>query len=96
MQSDENPFCKFFNNSIKHCIFQQDYFELMYSFLASPLKNKSSDEPSIRLREMVNPLNCTILDSWAFENFALHDEPFAKAIPNFETCALVIITYEEN
>ena len=45
---------------------------------------------------MVNPLNCTILDSWAFENFALHDEPLAKAIPNFETCALVIITYEEN
>ena len=36
-----------------------------------------------------NPPNCTILDSWAFENIILADDPFAKALQILETCVLV-------
>ena len=37
----------------------------------------------------INPLDCTILDSWVFENFTLADKPFAKDLGMFETCVLV-------
>ena len=36
-----------------------------------------------------NPPNCTILDSWVFENFILVDEPFSKVLRSLETCVLV-------
>ena len=36
-----------------------------------------------------NPPDCTILCNSIFDNFILADEPFAKALRNFETCVLV-------
>ena len=33
-----------------------------------------------------NPRDCTILDSWVFDNFILADALFAKALWNLETC----------
>ena len=42
-----------------------------------------------------NPLYCTILCNWIFDNFILADEPFtknkpfAKVLRSFETCVLV-------
>ena len=36
-----------------------------------------------------NPLDCPILCNWVFDNFILADEPFAKALWSFRTCALV-------
>ena len=36
-----------------------------------------------------NPLTCTILCNWGFDNFILVDEPFAKSVQSFETCELV-------
>ena len=35
------------------------------------------------------PPNCTTLDNWAFEDFILADEPFAKVLQIFETRVLV-------
>ena len=37
----------------------------------------------------IYPLDCTILDSWVFENFTLADKPFSKDLGMFETCVLV-------
>ena len=36
-----------------------------------------------------NPPGYQILCNWAFNNFILADEPFAKTLRNFETCVLV-------
>ena len=36
-----------------------------------------------------NPLDCTILCNWVFDNFILAVELFAKALQSFETCVLV-------
>ena len=36
-----------------------------------------------------NPPDCTIWNSWVFDNFKLADELFAKALSNFETCVSV-------
>ena len=36
-----------------------------------------------------DPPNCTILDSWFFENYILTDKLFAKALQIFETCVSV-------
>ena len=36
-----------------------------------------------------NPPDCPILCNWVFENFILAEEPFANALPSFETCVLV-------
>ena len=36
-----------------------------------------------------NPPDCTILDSWVFNNFIFADELFGKALQNFETCLSV-------
>ena len=36
-----------------------------------------------------NPPNCTILDSWVFENLKLADKPFEKTLQILETCVLV-------
>ena len=33
-----------------------------------------------------NPPVCPILYNWAFDNFILADELFAKALGSFETC----------
>ena len=46
----------------------------------------SSNGPEILPK---NPLNCTILCYWVFDNFISHEELFAKAIQSFETCVLV-------
>ena len=37
-----------------------------------------------------NPPNYTVLDNWVFEHFILVDEPFAKALQDFETSVAVI------
>ena len=36
-----------------------------------------------------NPPDCPIIWNWVFDIFILADEPFAKALRSFETCALV-------
>ena len=36
-----------------------------------------------------NPSDCPILCNWVFDNFILVDEPFPRALQNFETCVLV-------
>ena len=33
------------------------------------------------------PINCTILDSWLFDGFAVADKPFSKALWIYENCA---------
>ena len=43
--------------------------------------------PNILLK--IEPSNCTILNSWVFENFASADEPITKALQNLETCVKV-------
>ena len=50
--------------------------------------NRGSDEPHIDARNK-NPPECIILDNWVFENFILADEPFAKPLRIFESCASV-------
>ena len=55
----------------------------------SSYKNKSANEPYIRLGEIANLPNCTILNNWVFQNFTLADEPFAKALQSFKICVLV-------
>ena len=35
------------------------------------------------------PPDCSILDSWVFENFTLSDKSYAKALQIFEICVLV-------
>ena len=44
---------------------------------------------SICLSRKSFPPGCMILSNWAFENFMLADEPFAKALRIFETCVSV-------
>ena len=39
-----------------------------------------------------NSSNCTILDSWVFDNSILSDELFAKALQNLETRITVNIS----
>ena len=36
-----------------------------------------------------NPSDCLNLCNWGFDSFILADEPFAKPLRSFETCALV-------
>ena len=36
-----------------------------------------------------NPLDCSILCDWVFDNFILAEELSAKALRSFETCVLV-------
>ena len=50
--------------------------------------NRGSDERHIDARNK-NPPECIILDNWVFETFILADEPFAKPLRIFETCASV-------
>ena len=54
------------------------------STLTLPIKGKPvfSNGSRSLLR---NPSDCTILESWVFENFILADESFAKALQIFET-----------
>ena len=33
--------------------------------------------------------NCTIVDSWVFNNFVLHGEPLAKSLRGLKTCVAV-------
>ena len=40
-----------------------------------------------------NHCNCTILDNCIFDNFILADELFTNALPTFETCLSVKISY---
>ena len=47
------------------------------------------DGPKILVLRVINSPDCTILDNLVFENFILADEPFAKALRNFETCVSV-------
>ena len=47
-------------------------------------------------RRSKNPLNCTILDSWVFENLILLDETFTKALRMLKYFVLVKIIYVEN
>ena len=39
--------------------------------------------------KIINPPNCTILDSWVFQSFILTDRPFSRDWQIFETCVLV-------
>ena len=55
----------------------------------SSYKNKLANEPYIRLGEIANLPNCTILNNWVFQNFTLADEPFAKALQSFKICVSV-------
>ena len=41
------------------------------------------------VRQNRNSPNCTILDSWVFDNFILADEPLAKDLQMLETCVSV-------
>ena len=45
-----------------------------------------SNAPKILLK---NLLDCTILCNWAFNNFILAEELFAKVLQSLENCALV-------
>ena len=47
------------------------------------------DGPKILVLPVINSPDCAILDNLVFENFILGDEPFAKALRNFETCVSV-------
>ena len=40
----------------------------------------------------INSPDCTTLDSWVFDNFALTDKLFVKVLRSFETC-LSVNTY---
>ena len=36
-----------------------------------------------------NPPDCTILDSWVFDNYIFSDKIFAKALQSLENCVLI-------
>ena len=68
----------------------------LYNFIESATEFKVLNGlncPSFLLK--INSSNCTILNSWVFENFVAADEPITKALQNLETCVKVS-SYVEN
>ena len=66
------------------CIFSYCW---SFFFNISTLALRASGKP--KAKKDKNFPDCTILDSWAFENFALADKPFAKPVLSLKTCVLV-------
>ena len=60
------------------------------SFIVLYFESKILNELNcLNISSVINPPNCTILDSLVFEHFVLADEPLAKDLQILETCISV-------
>ena len=58
---------------------------LIVRVILEPVTYSLLNQPICLSRKSFPP-GCIILSNWAFKNFMLADEPFAKALRIFETC----------
>ena len=62
----------------------------MYEFAIEFIILSGENEPNIPSGSCITkPPDCTVLDSWVFENFTSTDEPFAKPLRILKACVSI-------